>query len=176
MPNHSSKAIANYFLDRARSEGRFLTTMNVLKLVYIAHGWTLALTDLPLIQERVEAWRHGPVIRELWDEFKVYGSGPIRAFADGGQGFSKLFLQRDWENESSATKESLTPSESNILDAVWNSYKNFNAFQLSAMTHVPGTPWSNVYIEGLNSAIENDDIKNHYRELHRARSGGAGTQ
>jgi|GEM_PF-5349088 len=37
--SYSPSVIANYFLDRASKEGRAVTPMQLLKLVYIAHGW-----------------------------------------------------------------------------------------------------------------------------------------
>ena len=36
---YSSITVANYFLKKAWSEETDLTQMQVLKLVYIAHGW-----------------------------------------------------------------------------------------------------------------------------------------
>ncbi|MCD8455896.1 DUF4065 domain-containing protein [Xylella taiwanensis] len=46
--------------------------MQVLKLVYIAHGWHLGFRQEPLLNKRVEAWRHGPVIRSLYEKVKKY--------------------------------------------------------------------------------------------------------
>src|SRR5437870_2146380 len=40
---HDSRTVANHFLRLAREKGDFLTPMQVLKLVYIAHGWMLGL-------------------------------------------------------------------------------------------------------------------------------------
>ena len=49
MPNHRPEAVANRFLELAGDEG--LTQLQIQKLVYIAHGWTLALYDQPLTRE-----------------------------------------------------------------------------------------------------------------------------
>ena len=78
---YSAKAIANYFLDKADEESISLTPMKIIKLVYIAHGWYLALTDKPLIKDYVEAWTYGPVIPDLYHEFKKYGNRPIQEYA-----------------------------------------------------------------------------------------------
>ncbi len=90
MP-YPAAAIANEFLELARAEGRPLTPMHIQKLIYFAHGWNLALTGEPLIRERVEAWDYGPVIRALYGELKVFGSGAITKnllepeWTDGGE-------------------------------------------------------------------------------------------
>ena len=56
--------------------------MKVLKLVYMAHGFNLAITDDPLINDRVEAWKFGPVIRPLYGKLKQFGSGAIPSVSD----------------------------------------------------------------------------------------------
>jgi uncharacterized phage-associated protein len=91
-----SVAVANEFLTIARSKGTPLTPMKLQKLVYFAHGWFLALNPgQPLISERVEAWKYGPVIRALYSQFRDYGDASIEALAfecrwEGGQ---PAFLQ-----------------------------------------------------------------------------------
>lgn len=167
---HSAKAIANEYLDLAKVENRFLTTMEVIKLVYIDHGWNLAFTGNSMIRENVEAWRHGPVIRDLWDEFKVFGSGPILQYADGRPAYAKLLLTKPWENASYAIREDIVGTEKVILESVWNAYKEYSAFQLSALTHQPRTPWSISYVDGQNVVIDNDLIKDHYNLLKAERT------
>ena len=36
------------------------------KLVYYAQAWSLAWDGTPLFHDRIEAWRHGPVVRSLY--------------------------------------------------------------------------------------------------------------
>ena len=79
--SYPAKAVANYFIDIARCEGEQLSPMKIQKLVYFAHGWYLALYDEPLLDEKIEAWRYGPVVPSLYHEFKRYGSGTIERYA-----------------------------------------------------------------------------------------------
>lgn len=37
------------------------------KLTYLSQGWSLALTDEPIFSEDFEAWKHGPINRELFN-------------------------------------------------------------------------------------------------------------
>ena len=61
-------AIANYFIDKANSVQRQendLTLLRLVKYVYIAYGFALAILKKKIIDERfdkVEAWKYGPVI------------------------------------------------------------------------------------------------------------------
>jgi uncharacterized phage-associated protein len=54
--------VANRFLELAEAEGRSLTPLQLMKLVYIAHGWMLGIHQRPLIKDHIEAWKLGPVI------------------------------------------------------------------------------------------------------------------
>ena len=54
---HDSRTIANEFLRLAAERHTGLTSTQVLKLVYIAHGWSLALLGKPLIGDEIQAWQ-----------------------------------------------------------------------------------------------------------------------
>ncbi len=69
MMANDSRQVGNHFVDLAQRNNRPLYITTMLKLVYIAHGWTLALLDRPLIMSTIEAWRYGPVIPVLYDAF-----------------------------------------------------------------------------------------------------------
>lgn len=52
-------AVANYFIDIAKREGRELTPQRLMALVYITHGFSLAVFGDGVLNpqyDRVEAW------------------------------------------------------------------------------------------------------------------------
>ena len=79
MPSYMKTAleIANYFIEKSLDSGVDLTPMKLNKLVYIAHGWYLGLSDRPLIGEAAQAWKYGPVIPSIYHRFKAYGGAQI---------------------------------------------------------------------------------------------------
>jgi uncharacterized phage-associated protein len=125
---HDSRAVANEILRQAREVGRALTPMQVIKLVYFAHGWTLALLRKPLIRHQVEAWQYGPVVREVYWALGSYGKQPIAASIKDqfGQPY----------------RAGLSPDERAVLRSVVKNYSHLHAYELSDLTHLPGTPWS----------------------------------
>lgn len=159
MPYHSSLEVANEFIRRSIAEGHPITQMHVQKYVYLAHGWTLALTNSPLVDDRFEAWDYGPVERRLYDALSMCGARPIRRPLRYGD--DTPFPSDDGEEAAA----DLSDAERRIIDDVWQQYKEFEAFQLSALTHENGTPWHQVYEKGKNRAIPNDKIADYFSEI-----------
>src|SRR5437660_12739202 len=73
----SARRVANEFLRLAEEDDRALTPLQIIKLAYIAHGWMLALYQRPLILDRIEAWKYGPVIPDLYRALRDYGGGSV---------------------------------------------------------------------------------------------------
>jgi uncharacterized phage-associated protein len=72
---YSSKAVANTFLDIAKANNvADISPMKLQKLIYYAHAWHLAFLGQPLIKEEVQAWKFGPVIPDVYFEFKECGN------------------------------------------------------------------------------------------------------
>lgn len=147
---YSATTIANYFIKKASDEGEDITLMKVSKLVYIAHGWCLALLNRPLVSEPVQAWKFGPVIEGIYHEFKRYGNQPIDMMA----------IAEEIANEDKDTKP--------LLDRVWQLNKKHTAFQLSNWTHIKGSPWDQIWTEtdgSRNQVIPNELIKEYFSKL-----------
>ncbi|WP_273979441.1 Panacea domain-containing protein [Vibrio parahaemolyticus] len=167
MKCYSAKAIANAFLELAESEGAKIEPMKMQKLVYIAHGWALGLMGEPLIREDVQAWKYGPVIQDLYHEFKRYGRDPIvHRATDIHLDHASLKLIED-------TPE-VSPEDSDahaLIEKVWEVYSKFSGPQLSNITHMSGTPWDTTFNGEHQRVIDNEVIKHHYQELSNKRAG-----
>lgn len=138
----SAAAVANAFLDlQAGDQGQFprIDQMKLQKLVYYAHGWYMAYNHgAPLFEDDVYAWPWGPVIPQLYGEFRNFGRSPIdghRAteLVKSGPGPLDFHIQ---------TPPAPPPHVLGFLKGVWESHKNFTGIQLSNATHAPGEPWS----------------------------------
>ena len=125
----SSKTVANYFIEMGRRDGIPIDPLKLQKLVYLAHGWSLIFLKRPLIREEIQAWRYGPVVASLYDEFRRFGASPITEPARGVPVESTYGL--DSETRS-------------LLESVWQRYKSLTPIQLSMLTHEPGYAWDMV--------------------------------
>src|SRR6267143_2519586 len=152
---YSAKSVANYFLELASSKGQGLSPMKLQKLVYFAHGWHLALFHKPLIDERVQAWRYGPVIPSVYHEFKRFGAQSITGTAtdlDKNGLYLPLIPEEDKQTRA-------------FLNRIWDVYAKFSGVQLSNMTHAPGSPWAIAWDEGGGMpevAINDEMIRDHF--------------
>jgi uncharacterized phage-associated protein len=171
---HTVKAIANEILDLAEASGKKLSPLKLQKLVYIAHGWHLAINDAPLVDDEFpEAWQFGPVYPSLYHEFKAYGRDPIGSRAtelerNGTGPFDFRSIAPKVDPADTATKE--------FLGTVWEKYGGFSGYALSEATHKEGTPWSDVRKESggtRNADIRDDIVKAHYRSLAQSRAGSS---
>jgi uncharacterized phage-associated protein len=150
MP-YSAIKVANEFLGLARDDKppRPLTPLQLIKLVYIAHGFSLVYLDQPLLNEPPQAWQYGPVVPSLYHAVKQYGSSPIT---------DPIFGDTDPQELSLPARE--------LIAAVYRAYGHLSGIQLSNMTHQQNTPWSTTWNRvGKNAIIPNDIIQSHYREL-----------
>lgn len=153
---YDARSVANELLKIARSAGRKLTNMQVQKLVYIAHGYSLAIFNRSLIRQRVEAGRYGPVIPDLYHALRQYGPGVVT------------------EPIALISQEQLAETDRLLLSKVESAYSQFSGPQLSTLTHREGTPWREVYQPGSplkNSQIPDDLIKRHHLTLLHERAG-----
>jgi len=166
MP-YPAVSVANEFLRIAEEKKQGLSPMKLQKLVYFAHGWYLALTGKPLVTERIEAWQYGPVIPTLYREFKGYGNSditsPVREVSqapDGG------FLFEEPSLDDYAMEGDEVESARKIIRRVWDVYGSHSAIKLSNATHMPGTPWEQVYKQGARSLTIGDQvIERYFKEL-----------
>lgn len=166
MP-YDVRAVANFFLDRADEAGQKLDHMKLQKLVYIAHGWHLAVTRQPLFFERVEAWPYGPVIPDLYHALKQHGRRPIQErllVVD-----LKTFDSVPAALETIGGEGDVVQSQ-DIMRRVWGSYGSLSALQLSTLTHKTGSPWDKVAklnetSEPRGFVIPEDLIREHYTSL-----------
>ena len=169
---YPSKAIANAMLKIAAEHGAPVTPLKLQKLVYIAHGWSLGLTDQPLVEDELpEAWQYGPVFPSLYQEFKDFGKAAITRsassldFSDNG-GFDLV--------EPKVREDDVNTW--NLLRKIWDVYGKFGGVGLSDLTHREGTPWQQVYSRSggiKNADIPNSVISAHYRDIIKQRASSA---
>lgn len=143
------KAVANLFLHLAEEQanveaGDLMTDLKLQKMLYFAQCWHLVRYDRPLFQNTIEAWEHGPVVPDVYMEYKEYKNNPIRA------------SQVDYDAFTSCEFETITD--------VFAYYSRYSASGLREMSHQYDSPWANVYKPGVKHLeITIESMKDYYK-------------
>ncbi len=149
-------AAANFMIGRSLRRRKYITHLKLQKLVYISYGFYLARTNSSLFEEDIEAWRLGPVIPELYHEFKRFGPAIIRRWSanfDYQSGKFKIPVVSD--DDDAAIR---------ALDFTWNHYGWISARDLVDITHAEGTPWK-ITRDQDRRVINPNLIRDHFRML-----------
>ena len=141
---HDPILIANYFIELKPPD---LYLLKLLKLCYLAHGFTLAVFNKPLSKEPALAWPYGPVFESIFLQFRQ--DNPLNT----------LITQK------APCDGSLSSEEKEIIEIVNDKYGlKFNGRQLSALTHKKDTPWAKAKKE-LEEKIRDEDIRIYYQDI-----------
>lgn len=85
------RELAQYILFRANRINRPITNLQLQKIMYFALGFMIEenreLAQELFNQEPMEAWIYGPVVPDIYNEYKIYKSRPIE---DLGQSSNRL--------------------------------------------------------------------------------------
>jgi hypothetical protein len=145
----SLQALCNTLLKRSFDENISISPMKLQKLLYFIYRDYYQETGKPLFAEDFEAWQYGPVLRSVYDEFKTYGASRIDSFSKTANGDVYVINERTNSNLK------------DIIDSVWNKYKNLNGIELSEITHKAGGAWRKAYL-GHEITLSDEDIKNDH--------------
>jgi len=158
MP-YSAVLIASAFVARSLKEGNYLTQMKLQKMVYFAHGYHLAKYGEPLVSEPVQAWKFGPVIPPIYNDYKMYGSSPITDTT------YTTTTHASWEK----IYASLSDSAKDAINYTWEATMPLSTSKLTSWTHLPEGPWAQVYNENDREAvIRNDKIQEYFVKFMRS--------
>ncbi len=135
---------AKYILSlQDREEGDLISHMKLQKLLYYAQGCHVALEGLnnPLFTEKIYAWKYGPVVKSVYEEYASYNKD--RPLPKG-------------------RPPALPEDSERIIDRVYTVFGQFSAWKLSQMTHRE-TPWQKHFRAGRkDSEIPLPEIRKYF--------------
>lgn len=127
-----------------------MTPLALQKLLYYAQAFYKVFTEEYLFENDCEAWVHGPVYREIYDEYRNYGRNAI---------------------EIEQQEVLLTEIEERIVNSIIKYFGCYNGKVLEEMTHSE-MPWV-LTRKGLNKydscsrIIGKDLIDNYFNEVRK---------
>lgn len=138
----SALDVAWYFVQKG--EGcKSITQLKLQKLCYYAQGFHLALFGEPLFLEDIEAWDHGPVVRELREVH------------------SRRRAETIYPEEPAFGSPISDTKIISLLDNLWRELGNNSAGRLVDMTHSE-KPWVEAYRKGCNTIISKATMQDEF--------------
>lgn len=143
---HTAADVARWFIchnqtEALLNEGEDISNLKLQKLLYYAQGAVLAILNVPLFDDEIVAWEHGPVVVSVYHEYKSNGRNGIPF------------------DETMFIKEEYSEEEESILTDVYEEFGQYSAWKLRNMTHRE-TPWQST---PKNNVISQDVIKEYFK-------------
>ncbi|MCU6786400.1 Panacea domain-containing protein [Aedoeadaptatus acetigenes] len=142
---YSANDIANWFLNYNFQLREFededtdnISNLKLQKLLYYAQGTFLAIHNQKLFNDPIVAWKHGPVVESVYQNFKSYGASGIDQFQE---------VKLDDETVD-------------LLIEVYDVFGKYSAWGLREMTHQED-PWKNT---NQSDVIDPRLIKKYFEE------------
>ncbi|MEO0418810.1 MAG: type II toxin-antitoxin system antitoxin SocA domain-containing protein [Pseudomonadota bacterium] len=136
---YSVKALANWVLDYAESQGERPSNMALNKLVYFAYEHALITYGRKLTNAKIEAWQHGPVFREIYSAFKQFGSSAIT---------DRATRYNTGTNDVERVLPQLAPDDEQLMMEALEPLIRLPAYILREISHDSSGAWSKVWNHG----------------------------
>lgn len=158
---YDAMAVANWFIREAVSDRRPLDLLTLLKLIYLAHGYSTlreggSKPDSPgLINDKFQAWKYGPVVPRVYKLLRQQGIIIDESLNDEA-----------WGDDSERLSQ--CSEDVDLLRRVYKKYRDSDAFALSVETHGESSPWKKAMVRGETPReVRQADIRAYFNDHHR---------
>ena len=135
--------IAKYIVNKAYSEDYPVSNLQLQKLLYFVQGESIQRLGDTAFPEELEVWSYGPVVRDVYKEFKMYGAKPIYC------NYSNTIVNEELNS---------------LVDEILEKHGKKSAWYLVQMTHAEGTPWKVAKTQDLK-VIPESIMAIHYQSV-----------
>lgn len=157
--------IARYVINYTIENNNAISNIMLQKIMYYIQANFLVNKNKPCFDEEIINWEYGPVIQEVYDEFKRFGRCKIQ---DKQEEYEKIvFDDKKMELEIKIEKYDdaiISEKDKEGIDNIIDSYTIpkylDHPFELVEKTHRE-EPWKN---SNRNEIISVDSIKNYYEK------------
>lgn len=129
-----------------------ITNLSLQKLLYYLEGFAQVLLGERLFHNRCEAWKLGPVYRDIYEKYKVFGKEQII--------IDKINIADEFDE-----------THRKVVDYVLKHFAIYNGFTLKEFTHVEA-PWMDAHAgysedEICEEIISHESIKDYFEKVHK---------
>ena len=127
--------VSKYLLMRGRELGiNDISPLKLQKLLFLSYELNAKYNKEPMFEGDFEVWRHGPVLRTIYNKFKKYGSEII--------------------DETFEDKINVSKKDKEIINEALNNYGFLSAWSLVDKTHDVKGIWYSCLLYTSDAADE----------------------
>ncbi len=122
----------------------YVDHLKLQKLLYYSEAVSLFLHNKSLFGEHIEAWKYGPVVKEIYSKYKTFGQDELPKDAD-------FTMPR---------REAVI-----AIDTALSLYGELSGVDLIAKTHRED-PWIDAFSKGEGTIIPREAIQEYYKNIY----------
>lgn len=136
--------IANYVIEYSIQKNFSISNLKLQKVLYFIQAQFLVNQNRPCFKERIEAWSFGPVVPQVYYEYKFFGSADINYLTNKVQ-------------------ETTSSEDEKLIKSIVDECSDYSASQLVRITHNQA-PWKDAFVLYQNNVISSESIKKYFSE------------
>lgn len=138
--------VASYIVGRCANLGRPVTNLQLQKILYYIQLNFLRTYDKCIFEDDILARRHGPVVKEVYYKYNIWGRHEIVPRAV--QAAKETFLEKDRE----------------LIDRVTDVCLLLDSWELVERSQKAGGPWHRSFDGNLEKVIPKEVMREYARE------------
>lgn len=142
---YSAMDIADYVVKRCAERRQPVSNLQLQKILYYIQLNFFKDFDKCAFSDDIQAWRHGPVVKEVYYKYNIFGRHKIIPQVKHSK--SNLFLTK----------------HRNLIDQVTDACIQLNSWQLAERACKNGGPWHQCFTGNLNAVIPKEIMKTYVR-------------
>lgn len=146
MKQYSAIDVADYIVERCAEKGTPVSNLQLQKILYYVQLNFLRKFDTCAFSDEIQAWRHGPVVREVYYKYNVFGRHAI--IPKIIQTTKNIFLEKDRD----------------LIDKVTDACMRLDLWELVERSHKVGGPWHQSFDGDFDKIISKEVMAKYARE------------
>ena len=138
-------SVARYIIERCNSQNLVISNLKLQKILYFVQAEFLVVRNRPCFAEEIEAWDFGPVVPEVYQEYKIFGGANIPVI---GRTLRPTIVSRD---------------DQELINGIVDECARYSASALVDITHRQ-FPWKDAYRRGHSNVISKRSIQEYFEE------------
>lgn len=132
-----------YLINLFHRDGKPVTQLHVQKLMFLFEAYYMnAMKQDRLYDCGYKAWNFGPVAPKLYMKYKNFGKDDIHLTEDEIQ-----------------QGNDISPTKKELMEKLYDIFKDYSAMDLVAFTHAKGSPWEQVWNNNQYGDISKKSMK-----------------